>query len=249
MPLQCRQAGSSRRHRPSEEARCAPGTPTTTGSSSGTGSRSPTSRTAAATRTVVFAPIDPIVHSRVWKGQIPYLSRYARVVAIDPRGNGRSDRTTDSSLLTDLHFAADTVAVMDELEHRQGPAGRAVLERLDGPERRRRPPGPGARRGQHRDVGAVPDPARTAPRGDLRGTSSWTPTRGGPRTTSTTGGATTAGSPSSSSTSCCPSRTRPSSGRTPSRTPPRATSRSRSPSARRSRRCTRGRRPRRSCAG
>jgi len=48
-------------------------------------------------RTVVLPPPDPIVHSRVWKGQIPYLSRYARVVAIDPIGNGRSDRTMDAA--------------------------------------------------------------------------------------------------------------------------------------------------------
>ncbi len=64
-------------------------------------------------RTVVFPPVDPIVHNRIWKGQIPYLSRYARVVTIDPRGNGRSDRTTDPQLLRDECFMADTLAVMD----------------------------------------------------------------------------------------------------------------------------------------
>ncbi len=64
-------------------------------------------------RTVVLPPPDPIVHSRVWKGQIPYLSRYARVVAIDPIGNGRSDRTMDSSRFSDESSVADTVAVMD----------------------------------------------------------------------------------------------------------------------------------------
>jgi pimeloyl-ACP methyl ester carboxylesterase/predicted glycosyltransferase len=64
-------------------------------------------------RTVVFPPVDPIVHSRVWKAQIPYLSRYARVVSIDPRGNGRSERSTDPDDFQDVRFLADTIAVMD----------------------------------------------------------------------------------------------------------------------------------------
>ena len=63
--------------------------------------------------TVVFAPIDPIVESRAWKAQVPWLSRRARVVTIDPRGNGRSDRPTDPALQGQAHRAADTVAVMD----------------------------------------------------------------------------------------------------------------------------------------
>ncbi len=41
---------------------------------------------------VVFPPIDGIVHSRCWKAQVPYLARFFKVVTIDPRGNGRSDR-------------------------------------------------------------------------------------------------------------------------------------------------------------
>jgi pimeloyl-ACP methyl ester carboxylesterase/predicted glycosyltransferase len=64
--------------------------------------------------TVVFT-IDNIVESRAWKAQVPWLSRRARVVTIDPRGNGRSDRTTDPALLGDRVNAADMVAVMDEL--------------------------------------------------------------------------------------------------------------------------------------
>lgn len=64
---------------------------------------------------VVFVPIDTIVHSRAWKGQVPYLAQHYRVVTIDPRGNGRSDRPTSSSAYDDLELVADTVAVMDHL--------------------------------------------------------------------------------------------------------------------------------------
>jgi pimeloyl-ACP methyl ester carboxylesterase len=66
-------------------------------------------------RTVVFTPIDPIVESRAWKAQVPWLSRRARVVTIDARGNGSSDRTTDPALLGSAVNAADTLGVMDEL--------------------------------------------------------------------------------------------------------------------------------------
>ena len=44
--------------------------------------------------TFLLFPTGPISHSRLWKAQIPYLSRHFRVVTFDPRGNGRSDRPT-----------------------------------------------------------------------------------------------------------------------------------------------------------
>ena len=44
---------------------------------------------------------------------MPYLAQHYRVVTIDPRGNGRSDRPTDPAEYGDLAFVADTVAVMD----------------------------------------------------------------------------------------------------------------------------------------
>ncbi len=66
-------------------------------------------------QTVVFTPIDPIVESRAWKAQVPWLSRRARVVTIDPRGNGRSDRPADPAAYGTALAVADTLAVMDEL--------------------------------------------------------------------------------------------------------------------------------------
>ena len=63
--------------------------------------------------TVVFAPVHSIVHSRAWKAQVPYLARRLRVITIDPRGNGRSDRPQSPAAYTDTEFVADTVAVMD----------------------------------------------------------------------------------------------------------------------------------------
>jgi pimeloyl-ACP methyl ester carboxylesterase len=62
---------------------------------------------------LVFPPMDAIVHSRAWKAQLPYLSHERRVVTIDPRGNGRSDRPTEASSYGDLEFVGDTIAVMD----------------------------------------------------------------------------------------------------------------------------------------
>lgn len=41
---------------------------------------------------VLCGPAQPVIYSRMWKYQVPYLSRYFRVTAVDPRGNGRSDR-------------------------------------------------------------------------------------------------------------------------------------------------------------
>ncbi len=62
---------------------------------------------------VVFAPTDPIVDSRAWKAQVPYLAREFKIVTIDPRGNGRSDRPQAADAYADPEFVADIIAVMD----------------------------------------------------------------------------------------------------------------------------------------
>ncbi len=63
--------------------------------------------------TIVLVPTWQIVHSRLWKAQIPYLARHGRVVTFDPRGNGKSDRPTESEAYSEREMAADIVAVMD----------------------------------------------------------------------------------------------------------------------------------------
>jgi pimeloyl-ACP methyl ester carboxylesterase/UDP:flavonoid glycosyltransferase YjiC (YdhE family) len=57
-------------------------------------------------------PCQPAFYSRMWKNNIPYLSRHFRVIALDPRGNGRSDRPA-----TGYDFASryeDMCAVLEE---------------------------------------------------------------------------------------------------------------------------------------
>jgi pimeloyl-ACP methyl ester carboxylesterase len=63
--------------------------------------------------TIVLLPSAPIIHSRQWKAQIHFLSRFWRVIAYDGRGNGRSDRPSDATAYTDDRFTADIVTVLD----------------------------------------------------------------------------------------------------------------------------------------
>src|SRR5437016_11647036 len=64
-------------------------------------------------QTVLFLPTWTLVHSRVWKAQIPYFARHFRVVCFDPRGNGRSDRPPEPAAYDEQEFAQDAVDVMD----------------------------------------------------------------------------------------------------------------------------------------
>ena len=75
--------------------------------------------------TIVLLPSWSIVHARLWKAQIPYLARRFRVIAIDGRGNGRSDRPPGVESYGVEEFATDALAVMDAAG-----AGRAVLVSL-----------------------------------------------------------------------------------------------------------------------
>src|SRR4051794_12874429 len=63
--------------------------------------------------TLLLLPPWSIVHSRVWKAQVPYLARHFRVITFDPRGNGRSDRPAGPDSYADGELVADAHAVLD----------------------------------------------------------------------------------------------------------------------------------------
>ena len=62
---------------------------------------------------VCMLPHWPVTNSRFWRAQIPYLSRHFRVIAIDPRGNGRSDRPASRTAYSRAAHVADVVRVLD----------------------------------------------------------------------------------------------------------------------------------------
>jgi pimeloyl-ACP methyl ester carboxylesterase/predicted glycosyltransferase len=69
--------------------------------------------------TIVFLPPWSIVHSRVYKAQLPYLSERFRCIAYDGRGNGKSDRPVEVEAYTLDNYVADAIAVMDATDVRR----------------------------------------------------------------------------------------------------------------------------------
>jgi pimeloyl-ACP methyl ester carboxylesterase/predicted glycosyltransferase len=63
--------------------------------------------------TVVLLPTWQVADTPHWKAQIPVLARRYRVITLDPRGNGRSDRPLDPAAYLFAEQAGDTLAVMD----------------------------------------------------------------------------------------------------------------------------------------
>ena len=63
--------------------------------------------------TILFVPTWTLLHSRVYKAQIPYFSEHFRCVTWDPRGNGKSGRPTDSQAHRRRDYVDDALAVMD----------------------------------------------------------------------------------------------------------------------------------------
>src|SRR5829696_3952636 len=72
--------------------------------------------------TIVFVPPWSIVHSRVYKAQLPYFSERFRCITFDARGNGKSDRPDDVAAYSLDNYLADAIAVMDATE-----AGNAIV--------------------------------------------------------------------------------------------------------------------------
>ena len=67
----------------------------------------------AGSATLLLLPSWAIVHSRLWKAQIPYLARHYRVVTFDGRGNGLSDRPSGPEAYRTQEYVADALAVLD----------------------------------------------------------------------------------------------------------------------------------------
>ena len=63
--------------------------------------------------TLLFVPPWSIVHSRVYKAQIPYFSQRFRCIAYDGLGNGKSDRPEAVDAYSFENAVANALAVMD----------------------------------------------------------------------------------------------------------------------------------------
>ena len=62
---------------------------------------------------ILFAPTWSIIHSRIWKAQVPDFARRHRVITVDPRGNGRSARPPDARSYAEPEMAADLLDTLD----------------------------------------------------------------------------------------------------------------------------------------
>ena len=170
-------------------------------------------------QTMVFLPPWSIVHSRVYKAQLPYFSERFRCITYDGRGNGKSDRPADVAAYSLDNYVADALAVMDATD-----AGQAILVGLSfggmlacvlaahHPERVQ-----GRDPGRHRRRRIGPGYPYMAPKHFL---AKQRAVRGlGQVQSRATGWPTIPTSPSTSSATSSPSRTRPSRSRTASNGP------------------------------
>jgi pimeloyl-ACP methyl ester carboxylesterase len=69
--------------------------------------------------TILFVPPWSIVHSRVYKAQLPYFGERFRCIAYDGLGNGRSDRPAAIEAYSLESSALNALAVMDATDTRQ----------------------------------------------------------------------------------------------------------------------------------
>ncbi|GAA4778823.1 hypothetical protein GCM10023200_09850 [Actinomycetospora chlora] len=66
-----------------------------------------------ASPTIVLLTSWAIVHMRQWKAQVPFLAREFRVITVEGRGNGASDRPRGADAYRDPEAVADVVDVLD----------------------------------------------------------------------------------------------------------------------------------------
>ena len=66
-----------------------------------------------ASPTILLLPTWTIVHKRLWKAQVPYLSRHFRVVSYDGPGNGLSDRPVEGAAYDHDVQVRHALAVLD----------------------------------------------------------------------------------------------------------------------------------------
>jgi pimeloyl-ACP methyl ester carboxylesterase/predicted glycosyltransferase len=62
---------------------------------------------------IAFAPIYQITHMQMLKTVVPYLSQHFRVITLDGRGNGRSDRPLDPAAYSFELYYRDFISVLD----------------------------------------------------------------------------------------------------------------------------------------
>ncbi|MDQ6685431.1 MAG: alpha/beta hydrolase, partial [Pseudomonadota bacterium] len=68
---------------------------------------------------LVFAPVYQIPNANMLKGIVPWLAQHFRVVVMDLRGNGRSDRPKAQEQYSFDLYCGDFAAVLDRLEIEQ----------------------------------------------------------------------------------------------------------------------------------
>ncbi len=68
---------------------------------------------------VLLLPTWQIVHSRHWKMQVPYLSRFLHVITYDSPGNGGGERTEDPAAFEYDRIVDQGVALLDHLRIEQ----------------------------------------------------------------------------------------------------------------------------------
>lgn len=65
---------------------------------------------------VLLLPPWQIVHSRIWKMQVPFLARTFRVITFDMPGNGTGERTTDPAAFDYERVSRQALGILDHLD-------------------------------------------------------------------------------------------------------------------------------------